>query len=244
MKTANKADQVRETLRERILSGEFGRRGRLPSLRMLATEYKISQETINKVIQVLQAEGWILSLGQRGVFVNMPRIRFPGFLKTPSSYAAEMNVDPVEEYVEDPKVLIPPVEIATAMNLDQDEKTVRRFFRFGIPNVILRISEVYFPKTLISDDMFKKMEDPHFDVVPEIKKETGKIIKYSNDEVIARFPTEFEQEQLKIVRTNPIIDIKRVCFTEDKKTAVMYIHLVLNANHFLLTYSQKVDFWD
>src|SRR5579885_647309 len=204
MRTVNKADQVREKVRERILSGEFGRRGRLPSLRMLAGEYNISQETINKVIQVLQAEGWILSLGQRGIFVNMPRVRMPGLLKNPSDYVKELGVEPVEEYLEPVQVVRPPVEMVEAMKLGEKGLAVRRLRKFGIPNVIFRMSETFFPKPLVTDTMLKKMEDPHYDVLGDIKKESGKFIQYVHEDVLARFPTEYEENTLKIVRTNPV----------------------------------------
>jgi DNA-binding GntR family transcriptional regulator len=70
-----KVDDITNALRERILSGEFGTGGRLPSLRMFAAQYGTTRETMNKVAQRLQAEGLLSSLGTAGVFVRASRTR-------------------------------------------------------------------------------------------------------------------------------------------------------------------------
>jgi DNA-binding GntR family transcriptional regulator len=79
MSTRSKVEKFIDALRNRILSGEFGNTGRLPSFRTLATEYNTTQETMNKTMQALQAEGLITSLGAKGVFANTPSTRLLGF---------------------------------------------------------------------------------------------------------------------------------------------------------------------
>src|SRR5712691_5646260 len=72
-----KLDVITEKLREQIVKGDFGTMGRLPSHRMLAEQYDTTRETINKVVQRLQAEGLLISHGTAGVFVSS-RTRMPG----------------------------------------------------------------------------------------------------------------------------------------------------------------------
>src|SRR5437588_10857754 len=79
MSPDTKIDSIADTLRQRIVNGDFGTAGRLPSLRLLSEEYGTTHETMNKVIQRLQAEGLLTSLGRAGVFVSKPRTRIPGF---------------------------------------------------------------------------------------------------------------------------------------------------------------------
>ena len=69
MSVTVKVDSLVDTLRARIQSGEFGDE-KLPSFRELAEEYNTTQETMNKTIQALQAEGQLISRGTKGVFVN------------------------------------------------------------------------------------------------------------------------------------------------------------------------------
>ena len=64
-----RVDMINEELRQRILDKEFGTAGRLPSLRMLAEQFNTTHETMNKVVQRLQAEGLLISLGRAGIFV-------------------------------------------------------------------------------------------------------------------------------------------------------------------------------
>lgn len=77
MSPENKGSDILKAIRERIIQGEFGTGGRLPSLRMFASHYKTTQQTMNAVIQRLQAEGFLISLGKRGVFVHTPHSRVP-----------------------------------------------------------------------------------------------------------------------------------------------------------------------
>ena len=68
MSPETKIDSIADALRQRIVNGDFGTAGRLPSLRLLSEEYGTTHETMNKVIQRLQAEGLLTSLGRAGVF--------------------------------------------------------------------------------------------------------------------------------------------------------------------------------
>lgn len=240
----SKTDELIRQLRERILSGEFGRGGRLPSFRALAVKYNTTQETMNKVMQALQAEGWLLSMGPKGLFVTMPRMRFPGLTKNFYHYLKDQGFDAFEEHIEPASIREAPIEVSSSMLLPEKTMLVRRFRRYGVGGIIYRISETFFPKSFISDEMFKKInEDIHYDLVSDIKQKFGKLITDVHEELLSRFPTEFEQENLKIVRTNPVLDIKRTSFADNKKTAIIFAHSILNANHFVLTYDYPAKHW-
>ena len=60
MSPDTKMDTLANELRERVQRGVFGTAGRLPSLRMLADEFGTTNETMNKVVQRLKAEGVLL----------------------------------------------------------------------------------------------------------------------------------------------------------------------------------------
>jgi len=240
----SKTEELVEALRERILSGEFGRGGRLPSFRALAVKYATTQETMNKVMHRLQAEGWLLSLGPKGLFVTMPRVRFSGLTKNFYDYLKEQGMDASEEHLEEAKIIEAPVDIAESMKLAEKSLLIRRFRRYGTQNAIYRISEAYFPKSFVTDSMFAKIkEEPHYDLILEIKNQFGKVITDVHEEVIARFPTSYEQKLLKIVPANPVLDVKRTSFADNKQTAIFFAHIILNANHFVLSYDYPVEHW-
>src|SRR5258708_3171362 len=112
MPTTSKLDLIVDALRKRILLGEFGPLGRLPSFRTLATEYQTTQETMNKTMQALQAEGLLLSMGVKGVFVNSLRVRIPGIVANFYKHIQELGLDATEVTLGTPEIIHPPPDLA------------------------------------------------------------------------------------------------------------------------------------
>lgn len=244
MPTTSKVDIIVDALRNRILAGEFGDEGKLPSFRKLATEYKTTQETMNKTMQTLQAEGVLISLGSKGMVANNKRVRIPGIVAHFIKHVEASGFTPTEVTLGIPEFITPSPEIAKAMLLPENAQILLRRRRQGTKLYPLRLVEGYYPKSLITNEMFDTIKkDEHFHIVNAIKKNTKKAIKHVHEDIIARLPTAYEQEQLKIVRTNPVIETTLINYTADKQTVIMYLKMVLNANHFLLSYDYQVDHW-
>jgi DNA-binding GntR family transcriptional regulator len=211
----------------------------LPALHSLATDYQASEEVINEAL--LLAESLILSLDSKGLFVNRQRVRLPGLTPDPYRYLTEQGLQASVENIENVKVMEPPIEIARSMNLPNGALVVRRFRKYIVSNVPYRISEAYFPQKFVPETTLKDMEEPSFDALPDVQKQMGEVVITDGyDEIIARLPTRDEQKQLKIIRNNPVFDIKRMSYAVDKKV-VMYNHIVLNANLFYLAYNYPVN---
>jgi GntR family transcriptional regulator len=245
MAANTKVDTIIDGIRSRILSGEFGEEGRLPSFRKLVDEYQTSQETMNKAMQSLQAEGLLLSAGAKGVFVNKPRLRMPLVFIDFSKYLTEQGYKTIiTEFIDKPEVVTPSNELKKRMLLKKGELVVRRNRKQGADNIIFRLVDDYFPMSLMTDSMLEEIiKDPNFNVLLAIKENFGEIIEHVDEELIARLPTSSEQEQLKIVRTNPIISTHITNFDKNRKIVVNANNKILNANHFLLTYEHPIDFW-
>src|SRR5260221_9971855 len=92
MSPETKVDSIINDFRQRILNGEFGTAGRLPSLRMLAEQFDTTHETMNKVIQRLQAEGLLFSEGRAGVFVNSVQKHIPGLTPKLADFFQEQGL--------------------------------------------------------------------------------------------------------------------------------------------------------
>lgn len=244
MAANTKVDTIIDGIRSRILSGEFGEEGRLPSFRKLVAEYETSQETMNKAMQALQAEGLLLSAGAKGVYVNNARLRIPGIVVDFSEYLKEQGLSPKSEFLATPEIIQPPQDIMHQMKLKKGQLTLCRQRKQGTDNSIFRLVIEYFPMQFINDEMLEQIKkDPTYNILNAIKKYFNKNIGYTEEELISRLPTTFEQEKLQIVRTNPVIESKRINLTADKKVALLYYHKILNANHFLLTYKYSIDYW-
>ena len=83
-------EQIKEQVREQILSGELKENDRLPSLRRLAADLKISVLTTTRAYSELEEEGYITSRQGKGFFV----------MSSSSELLREQLIKEVEENLE------------------------------------------------------------------------------------------------------------------------------------------------
>ncbi len=244
MATTPKVDSFIDSLRSRILAGEFGD-GKLPPFRELVSEYKTSQETMNKAIQALQAEGAVVSRGVKGVFVNTGHIRMPGIVGDFPNYLKSQGLTPKSEFIKKPEIIKPSPEVKDAMKLGEDDLVLCRQRKQGTDTSLFRVTTEYYNMKFINERMLEEIyKDPQFNIVLAIKEDFGKVIQFAEEEVVAHLANKFEQEHLQLVRNNPVIESKSINYTENKKEVILYFHKMLNANHFILTYNHKFDSWE
>ncbi len=238
-----KVDMIADTLRQRISAGEFGTAGRLPSLRMLAAQFDTTHETMNKVIQRLQAEGLLLSLGRAGVFVKSPQSPIPGITRNFAEYLKEQDQIPVEEDISAPAIVPAPAEVVEALGVDEGAPVVRRYRRQGalqgMSIVPYRLAETFYPVELAGGAILERMqEDTSFDVLAAIQKTYGKEIKRVREDVVGRLPTSHEQELLNIVRNAPVLEVLRTNYAaDDDDFVIMCNRIIFVASYFKLSYA-------
>lgn len=244
MSPTTKIDTIADSFRQRVVDGEYGISGRLPSLRMLAEEYGTTHETMNKVVQLLQADGVLLSKGRAGVFVSKPRTRIPGITARFDAYLEERGLAPVEINIDAPALVPAPAEVAKAFAIPIGSDVVRRIRKQGTKTEHYRITESFYPVSLAGGSILEQMQqDVRLDVLLEIKKASGKIIEAVHEEVVARLPTSQEQALLGIVRNTPILEVHRSNYTKDRKTVVMFSRIIFVAKFFVLEYDYATPLW-
>ncbi len=244
MSPETKIDFIADSFRQRVLDGEYGTSGRLPSLRMLAEEYGTTHETMNKVIQLLQADGILISKGRAGVFVSKPRTRIPGITARFDLYLKEHGLSPMETNIDDPALVAAPPDVAKAFGIPVGSEVVRRLRRQGTVDEHYRLAENFYPVSLVDSSILEHMrQDVRLDVLLEIKSVYGKVIKCVHEDVIARLPTSREQELLEIVRNTPVLEVHRTSCAEDEKTVVMFNRIIFVAKFFILEYDYVTPLW-
>lgn len=242
MSPDTRVDTITDEFRQRINGGEFGTAGRLPSLRLLANQFDTTHETMNKVVQRLQAEGLLLSLGRAGIFVNTKRKRIPGLTPRFDEVLRQQGMKPIEIDIETPAIVSAPPVVAQAFQIPEGTNVVRRYRSQGedkgITEVFYRLAENFYPLEFVSGEILQQMQqDVHFDVLAAIRKIHSKEIKQVHDDVIVRFPDAREQELLNIVRNTPVIDVRRTNYAEeDDGEVIMFNHIVFVASYFVLSY--------
>lgn len=236
-----KVTDITDALRQRILANEFGISGRLPSLRMFATQYETTQQTMNTVIQRLQAEGLLSSLGRQGVFVHTPRKRIPGLVPRFDLYIKEQGQEPMETNIINPEIVPSPDDVAQALGVAVGTPVVHRMRRQGTTVTHMRLAENFYPVALVDNLLLKQMqEDEKFDALLAIKDKYGKAVKHVHEVIISRFPSQKEQELLQINRSTPVLDLRRTSSDEDG-TAIMYNHIIFVASYFEFLYDYNVS---
>jgi DNA-binding GntR family transcriptional regulator len=243
MSPDTKVDVIVESFRQRILAGEYGTSGRLPSLRLLADEYGTTHETMNKVVQLLQAEGLLYSQGRAGVFVNPPRTRVPGITARFDRFLQEQGLKPVESNIDEPAIVMAPADVAKVFGVAEGTPVVRRFRLQGTTIAPYRLAENFYPVELAGGDILERMQrDERLDVLQAIKEAHGKVIVRVHEDVIGRFPTAKEQQLLKIVRNAPVLEVQRTNYAEDD-SVVMYNRIIFVASYFVLNYDYPTSLW-
>jgi DNA-binding GntR family transcriptional regulator len=240
-----KVDSIADDFRQRILAGEYGSSGRLPSLRLLSEEYRTTRETMNKVVQRLQAEGLLVSQGRAGVFVSKPRTRIPGITARFDLYLQEQGLTSIESNIDEPAVVSAPPEVAKVFRIAEGAPVVRRIRLQGTATTPYRLAENFYPVELAGGSILEQMQkDARFDVLFAIQESSGKVIKRVHEDVIGRLPTSQEQELLKIVRSAPVLEVQRTNYAnDDDVTVIMFNRIVFVASHFVLSYDYTTPLW-
>lgn len=248
-----RVDMINDELRRRILDKEFGTAGRLPSLRLLAEQFGTTHETMNKVVQRLQAEGLLISLGRAGIFVNSTQKHIPGITPNLAEFFQQQGLILEETDIEEPSLVKAPAEVIEALNLEEGTKVIRRYRSQGVNQgysiVPYRLAENYYPIELVDEEMLEQMRrDVRFDVLAAIKATHMIEIGRVHEDVYGRLPTSEEQEKLKIVRNAPVFDIHRTGYAVDEDVkleqsqVIMFSRIIFVASYFVLSYDYT-PFW-
>ena len=242
MSPDTRVDDITDALRQRILSGEFGTGGRLPSHRMFAEQFGTTHETIYKVLQRLQAEGLVSSLGRAGVFVRASRTRIPASIFRFDEHVKQTGLEPVEATIGTPDIVPAAVEVARALGIPENTPVIRRLQRQGTTIAHYRLVESFYPVALAGGTVLDQMQkDERFDVLSAVKEAHGKAVRRVREDVIGRLPTQSEQDLLNIVRGTPVLEVHRTHYAEDDTTAIMYSRSILVASNFVLSYNYYVS---
>lgn len=243
---ANKVGQIADDLRNQILSGRYGE-GRLPTGKDLAKQFGASRDTIQKVMTRLEAEGLLESVGERGAIVRRSRIRMPGITPRFDQALEKLGYVSVEKNVGSPDIVPAPVEVAEAMGIPEGTPVAHRLRKQGIvqdeKDVFYRLTENFYPTTLVDEEILALMQrDERADVLLAIRNKYNKVIGSTHEDVIARLPTTPEEEALKIITYVPVLEVRRINYTEDR-TVIMVNKIIYVANYFVLSYDYPVSHW-
>jgi DNA-binding GntR family transcriptional regulator len=239
-----KIDILAEKLRQRIKDGEFGTSGRIPPHRVLAEQLDTTRETVNKIVQLLQSEGILVSR-DKSVYVQPKLLRFPGFVANVEQYVRDHGEEPVTEFLEKPNLVSLPETIAKMMGREQGEMVPHRLLRQGVKyanrTAYFRWSENFYNPDLIKDEIFEGLQsDPQFDTWVAMKNKYGIEVLRSKNIAFARLPTLQEQNALEIVRGTPVLEVDRAQVAQND-LIVMVNKIIYVGSLFELSFTTEVE---
>lgn len=143
--------KIRESLRERILSGELERGQRLPAEEELATQFGVSRMTVRQGISDLINDGLMYRRHGVGTFVSFPHIerdhsRLTNFFDNSNlqGIKAEANILNVTVIPAKPK-------IAKALMISRQEPVINIETLRKADDVPITLHDAYFPQYLFPD---------------------------------------------------------------------------------------------
>jgi DNA-binding GntR family transcriptional regulator len=237
-----KIDALAERLRERIRNGEFGTSGRIPPHRVLAEQLGTTRETVNKVVQMLQSEGLLVSR-DKSVYVKPPLLKLPAFVANFDQYIRDHGEEPVSMFLEKPNLVPMPFSIAKLMGRKEGEIVPHRLLRQGIKyssgTVYYRLSENFYNPDLVKDEIFEALQsDPQFNTWIALRDKYGIEILTSRNVAVARLAALQEQELLEVVRGTAVLELHRVQLAQDD-LAVMVNKIVFVGSLYELSFTSE-----
>lgn len=249
---------VISTLQKDIERGVYGSEGIIPPRTQLSKKFGVSPETINRAMLHLQAMGLVVPYG-RGVVANPIRLRIPGLTASFDGFLKEQGLTPHFENIGTPEITELEPLMAQAFGLEPGTKVVRRLRLQGEkrggesvgrksaePLIIwYRLAETFYLydliRSFIGEEWVERIKvDALYNVTKEVEK-TGMAIKFGHSELIPRFPNDHEQELLNITFQTPVIEHYRHCFAEDKKTLLMFNHILLVGYKFKFEFDYPIS---
>jgi GntR family transcriptional regulator len=237
--------QLTDSLRARILSGELPPGSLLPSESEFIHEYGISRGPIRQAVAQLKAEGLVDVRQGRGVFVrrrptryrlsadrflharrHAERTPFPADLATGGTPRLEVRRHAVVEA---------PPEITDRLKLKEDTRVLVRGFRLFADDEPVQVADFYFPYDLVEGT---RVEDPASEPWPG-----GTIAQLENlgievteiaEDVATRAPRPEEVQDLRLGAGTPVFEVVRTMFAGERPIVTSTI--VIAGDRYVLSY--------
>jgi DNA-binding GntR family transcriptional regulator len=150
-------------------------------------------------------------------------------------YIEKQGLAPEVDNIVDPEIAVMPDEIAALFGVEKGVRFVHRVRRHGTVDVPYRLAENWYPVDLAGEYIEAMKQDPNLNVAGEIRKNKGVAIATRHDAIEARLPTPEEVTLLSLVRTSPVLEVRRQFLSNDGRT-ILFSKQTLVAAYFTLHY--------
>jgi DNA-binding GntR family transcriptional regulator len=240
-----KIDEIVEELQKRILQGFYVAGQRLPSEREIAEELNVSRVTIRAALLRLQAENildvvprggaFVRSTGAKAIIASGPELKQSGsFIRAMEQQGRQTLV----RFIEPSSIIPAGNEIGAKMNIDPSISILRRYRIHLVDRVPYRILDSYYLASLLGDLLGK--DEGYIPLFKWLREHTGVRAAHARERLNCRMPSAEEASLLNISRGQPVIDMDRWVWGNDK-TLFEYTHVVANGALHEFAYSYDID---
>jgi GntR family transcriptional regulator len=247
-----KIDEVAAELKHRIDRGAYAAGQRLPSEREITDELQVSRATVRGALLRLQAENSIDIVPRGGAFVRSPSTKVlvgpanPSVasgleLKRAGSFIRAMEAQGRQTLVRfiEPSSIIPAgQDLGAKMDISPDTRVLRRYRVHLVDRVPYRILDSYYLASLLGDLLGQ--DEGYIPLFKWLREQTGLRAARAFEKIDVRMPSAEEANLLNISRTQPVVDMDRWVWADDK-TLFEYSHIVANAALHEYTYTYDID---
>lgn len=237
--------QIADQLRAAIEDGQLGEGDQLPSEARLMEQYDVARMTVRNALQVLQAEGLVVSEHGRGVFVRAhPPVRRlasdrfarrhrkegkAAFIVESDQVGAKPDVDMIEV-----TEAMPPREVAALLRLRDDALVVVRSRRYSLNGKPVETATSYIPADIARGTPITDPNPGPGGIYGRIE-ELGHTLERFTEEVSARMPTPEEVRLLRLAPGSPVFRLVRTAYDLEGR-AVEVCDTIMAADAYVLSY--------
>ncbi len=207
--------QLAESLRSKILAGEYAVGDQLPSERELMSLHDISRNTVRDAIDVLVQDGLVVRDHGRGTFVAQPQLKLG--LTRLTSFSEDMrerNLKPSSILIKS-EVFVPSQDVARKLQLN-DGENVFHVERLRLADEIpMAINISYFSLRICPQLATEVIGEGSIYGLLENKYQVK--ISHAEQTVRARIANQYQADLLKISRGDPLLVIEGVAFNTDNQ---------------------------
>ncbi len=220
--------QIRDTLRQRILGGQYAPHERLPSESALMSTFGVSRITIRQALRDLHNEGLVFSAQGKGTYVSKPKAvqnvqRLQGFGEAMAAqgYETTARLLSIQER-RPPKAVVPALQLQPGEDV-VEVKRVRYLNREPVS-----VDTSYFPLD-VGRPLFGR--DLSGDIFPMLENLFGIPLGEADIGIEATLSDDETQHQLNLKAGEPVLRVERLTF-DSKGRPIDFEYLCFRGDSF------------
>lgn len=244
------AREIADVLRRRIESGDLRPDDVLPSESDLVAEYNTSKATARAAMDLLRADGLVVSKHGKGVFVR----RFKRYDRNgtkrhlrsqrpagTSPTQAETQAQDIRRELQllDVDTIPAPADIAALLNVDEGTPVIRRRHFITLDDDPAQTADSYFIFEQVAGSRIARMEQIPGGVHAELATVLGTPLTAARETFVARMPTPGEKNTLSLLPGTPVVELTRVIHAGDRPVEVT--RFLFDAGWHRFVYDVPVD---